>query len=275
MIRRQFIDVADRQVHVREAGAGSALLMLHPSPGSSKQLESRISALASGRRVIAPDTPGNGDSTPLPIAAPEMSEYAAAALDFLDAIGLETCDVYGSHTGANIAVELALLAPSRIGRVVIDGIDIYGDTERSKYLASYAPPLAPDLIGSQFHKAFMFCRDQYLFWPWFETTAANRREGGLPDPQVLHDWVLEVCKSISTYHLGYRASFAHRAEDRLGLLTQDVLFLAAENDPLLAGTQVAASLPPRGRLGLLGHSASPDYAASQASAIQDFLNATR
>ena len=271
MIRRRFVDVGERQVHVRQAGGGDALLMLHASPGSSKQLESRIAALAGGRTVIAPDTPGNGDSTPLPIVAPAMADYAAAALDFLDAIGLKTCDVYGSHTGANIAVELALLAPRRIRRVVIDGIGIYGDAERAKYLASYAPRLEPDLIGSQFHKAFMFCRDQYLFWPWFETTAANRREGGLPDPQVLHDWVLEVCKSVSTYHLGYRASFAHRPEDRLGLLTQETLFLAAENDPLLAGTEAAAGLPPLGRLRLLGHSASPGYVASQAGAIEDFL----
>jgi pimeloyl-ACP methyl ester carboxylesterase len=262
-------------VHVRDAGEGQPLLMLHASPGSSKQLESKIAALAQGRRLIAPDTPGNGDSTPLPLPAPAITDYAAATLEFLDAIGLETCDVYGSHTGASIAVELALLAPGRIDRVVIDGIGVYSDAERANYLANYALTIEPDLIGSQFHRAFMFCRDQYLFWPWFETAAANRREGGLPDPQVLHDWVLEVCKAISTYHLGYRASFAHRAEDRLGLLTQETLFLAAENDPLLASTRTAATLPARGRLALLGHSASADYAAVQARTIEEFLGAAK
>ena len=272
-IRRRFVDLNTRQAHLREAGQGAPLLMLHASPGSSKQLESRIQALSAGRRVIAPDTPGNGDSPALDIERPAMTDYAAATLEVLDALGVDRCDVYGSHTGANIAVELALLAPDRINRVVIDGIGVYPDAEREHYLANYAREFELDLIGSQFHRAFMFCRDQYVFWPWFETGAANRREGGLPPPQVLHDWVVEVCKAIGTYHLSYRASFAHRAEDRLGLLGQETLLVAANNDPLLEGTRIAAGLPPRGQLALLGHSASPDYIATQVRTMEAFLDA--
>ena len=84
MIRRAFADLPTRQVHYRRAGEGPPLLMIHASPGSSKQLEGKITALAATRSVIAPDTPGNGDSTPLLVAAPEMADYAAAALEFLN-----------------------------------------------------------------------------------------------------------------------------------------------------------------------------------------------
>jgi pimeloyl-ACP methyl ester carboxylesterase len=273
MIRRRFADLPERQVHYREAGEGPPLLMLHASPGSSKQLEGKIGALSARRRVIAPDTPGNGDSTPLPIEAPRIADYAAALLLFLDAVGIERCDVYGSHTGANIGLELAVLAPDRVRKVVLDGIGIHSDTQREIYLARYAPPIQPDMIGSQFTKAFMFCRDQYLFWPWFETAAANRREGGLPSPEVLHDWTLEVCKSITTYHLGYRAAFANRSEANLARVTQSVLFLVAQNDPLLAGTQEAAKLARDSTLTLLGHSASPDFIQTLARAVETFLDA--
>ena len=114
MIRRDFADLPTRQVHFRHAGEGPPLLMLHASPGSSKQLEGKIEALSRHHRVIAPDTPGNGDSTPLDIAAPAISDYAAALVQFLDAMGLEQCDVYGSHTGANIGLELAVRSPERV-----------------------------------------------------------------------------------------------------------------------------------------------------------------
>jgi pimeloyl-ACP methyl ester carboxylesterase len=271
MIRRAFADLPARQVHYRHAGEGPPLLMLHASPGSSKQLESKIAALSGARRVLAPDTPGNGDSPPLPIPSPEIADYAAALIPFLDAVGVERCDVYGSHTGASIAAELAIAAPERVGKVVIDGIGFFSAAEREHYLAHYALPITPDLIGSQFLRTFMFCRDQYLFWPWFEKGAENRRNGGLPSAESLHDWVLEVCKSQTTYHLSYQAAFRHRSEDRLPHVTQDVLLLAADNDPLLDHTRRAAALINRARTKVLGHSASPDHGASLAMTIEAFL----
>src|SRR5512143_3977505 len=120
MIRRGFADLPDRQVHYRQAGDGPPLLMIHASPGSSKQLESKIAALAHTRSLTAPDTPGNGDSPPLPLAAPAIGDYADALLPFMDAVGLERCDVYGTHTGANIGLELAIRAPERVGRLILD-----------------------------------------------------------------------------------------------------------------------------------------------------------
>lgn len=272
MIRRAFADLTTRQVHYRQAGDGPPLLMLHASPGSSKQLEGKIEAMSAHRRVIAPDAPGNGDSTPLAIAAPAIPDYAAAAVEFLDAMGLERCDVYGTHTGANIGMELSILAPDRVGRLVLDGVGLYTEEARQHYLANYARPITPNLDGRHLLQAFMFCRDQYLFWPWFETAAKNRRDGGLPSAQVLHEWVVEVCKSLTTYHLAYNAAFANRSEHRLPLLRQPVLLLAGSNDPLLEYMRRAAQMPKHGRLQLLGHSAEPGFAATLADVVEAFLS---
>jgi pimeloyl-ACP methyl ester carboxylesterase len=67
-IRRGFADVAEGQVHYREAGqsaqGGLPLLMLHASPGSAKLLEPLMGELGRRRRVVATDTLGNGDSSP-------------------------------------------------------------------------------------------------------------------------------------------------------------------------------------------------------------------
>ena len=105
----------------RTAGAvATPLVMLHASPGSAKQLEGLIAPLAAHRRVVALDTRGNGDSTPLPIDSPTIHDFAAATIEALDALDLGRCDLYGTHTGASIAMEVALAQPQRVRRLVLD-----------------------------------------------------------------------------------------------------------------------------------------------------------
>jgi hypothetical protein len=103
-IRRGFSDVAHGQMHFRAAGAGDPILVLHASPGSSKQMVRLISDLSRTHRVIAPDTAGNGDSDRLELDTPQITDLAAVLPAFLDSLALDTVDLYGSHTGAAIAV---------------------------------------------------------------------------------------------------------------------------------------------------------------------------
>lgn len=272
MIRRGFADLLDRQVHYRSAGDGPPLLMIHASPGSSKQLEAKIGWLGRTRSVIAPDTPGNGDSPPLTLAAPEIGDYADALPEFMDVMGIARCDVYGTHTGANIGLELALRHPDRVGRLILDGVGLYPEDERSWLLENYAHPIPLDLIGSQYQRAFMFCRDQYLFWPWFETGRKNRRDGGLPTPEVLHDWVLEVLKAPGTYHFGYRAAFAYRVRQRLPELNRPAMLIAAVNDPLADHTREAAGLLSGLRMRELPHGTDPGFPEAFVDAVEGFLS---
>jgi pimeloyl-ACP methyl ester carboxylesterase len=270
---RAFADLPERQVHYRHGGGGATpLVMLHASPGSSRQLQPLATALSASRRVIAPDTPGNGDSPALSIAQPEIADYAAATVAFLDALGLDRIDLYGSHTGASIAVEVAILAPDRVRAVVLDGIGLFSDEERAEHLAHYAPAITPDLGGAHLNWAFMFCRDQYLFWPWYKQAAENSRGAGLPSAAALHVWVLEVLKAIETYHLAYRASFRYPKRDRLPLVAQPLLLMAGQNDPLLDNTREGAALLGRAPMVVTPKSGSADAVAAVARSINDFLD---
>ncbi len=272
-LKRAFGDVAERQVHYRHAGAGGMpLVLLHGSPGSSRQVERLGDVLARRRRVIAPDRPGNGDSPALPIAEPAIVDYARADLAFLDSLGVGACDVYGSHTGANVAMEMALQAPARVRRLVLDGIGLFPAALAEHFLAHYAPAMAPDLAGLHVQWAFQFCRDQALFFPWFEPTAQNARGTGLPPAQALHDFVLEVLKSIGTYHLGYHASFRYDAASRLPCLQQPVLAIAAADDPLLVYLEEALRLIPHAVTGPVGSLRAPGALESFADLISGFLD---
>ncbi len=271
-IRRAFIDLDEGQIHYRRSGSGLPILLLHASPGSSRQLVPLITALAHRFDVIAPDTAGNGDSTPLEITAPTIADYAARLPFLLDALGIDRVAVYGSHTGASIAVELAILAPDRVGSLILDGVGIFTPDQRDEQLARYAPPFTPDLDGAYLIRAFQFCRDQYLFYPWYDRTRAGRRDSGLRPAADLHAWLLEVLKAAETYPLSYHAAFLWDAIGRLPLAAQPVLLTAADDDPLITATRDAEALLRNGRFCGLPRYDAADFAVRRTALFTKFMD---
>ncbi|WP_454798124.1 alpha/beta fold hydrolase [Novosphingobium lindaniclasticum] len=271
-IRRGFADLAQGQVHYRAAGTkGAPLLILHASPGSSRQQVRLIEDFAGEAMVFAPDTPGNGDSDALCAEEPEITALAAAIVDYLDAMGLERVRLYGSHTGAAIAAELAILAPERVSHLVLDGVSLIEGAELEEILATYAFPFEPDLDGAYLARLFQFCRDQYLFFPWYRRSRAGRRDGGLGSAEDLHAWVTEVMKASTTYHLNYRAAFKWPADRRLSLIQCPTLVTAATNDPLYDASVRLAPLLPNGRFLELPRFDDPTFRAVRHDAMAAFF----
>lgn len=269
-IRRRFVDLPWGQVHYREAGSGPVAYLCHGSPGSARALEPLIAALASDMRVIAPDTPGNGDSTPLPSAEPSIAELAGAHRACLDEIGLEPALVFGTHTGAAIAVELAA-EPSRPApfALALDGLGVFDANTSATYLERYAHPFPADLDGAWLARLFQFCRDQYIFFPWFARDGKHLLGWSLPTSEQLADSVIDVAKARNSYHRSYRAAFAYPALDRIGQLALPVLLMAATDDPLRAGTMMAAERARHGHFVALPSYADPDFLPAQRRALLD------
>ncbi len=274
-IKRGFADLPHGQMHYRCAGedVGVPLLLLHASPGSARQLHGLIDSMAGGRWVLSPDTPGNGDSVPLlaPGQEPTIIDLAGAMLGYLDAMGVEMVDVYGSHTGAAIATELAILAPGRVRSVILDGISWLTAQEQVEILDTYAHPFTPDLDGAYLIRLFQFCRDQYLFFPWYRRTREDRRDCGLGTAADLNAWVTEVMKAGETYHLNYRAAFKWDAKVRLPLLGAPALMTAAANDPLVEMTEALGALVADGRFRALPRFDAPDFAVEREAIFNAFL----
>ncbi len=247
-IRRGFVEIVEGQVHYREAGwqhtANPPLVLIHASPASALTLQPLLRVLGRGRHVIAPDTLGNGDSAAPVNDQVDLPYFAGAHMRALDALGVAKCDLYGTHTGANIAIEIAIARPAQIGAIVLDGVSLYGDAEQADLVANYVPHVNIDAQGSQFNRLWHFVRDAYLFWPWYKQDAAHRRKGGLPDVQALHDKTVEVLKGARTFHLAYRASLAYRKQERLPLVRVPTLIACARGDMLFEYfEQVRALLP--------------------------------
>jgi len=274
MIRRRFVDLPDGQIHVRMAGTGGSrpLVMLHTNPTSSADLVPLIERFARDRAVVAPDTPGLGDSTALPIPEPSIGDFADAILAAIDAMGLDAFDVYGSHTGANIGVEIALRAPDRVARMIIDGIAMYSPALKADLIRNYVPEIEPGLDGQHVMWAWHFMRDQHLFGPWFHQTAGHRRSNGLPEADRLHSQFIDVLKGIRNLRRTYLASFTYQKVERMRQLAVPTLLASSVVDmfhPEIG--EVEALIPDVERIDLPPYS-DPDYLDVAERCMRAFLD---
>lgn len=276
-ILRGFARIAEGQVHYREAGPSASahppLVMFHASPGSAKMLEPLIARMAIDRRVIALDTLGNGDSAAPAPERPDIAYFADAHARALSALGIERFDAYGTHTGACMAIELAVTAPSRVRRIVLDGVSNYSDAVREDMLAHHAPPIAIDPHGAYLDWIWHFVRDGFLFWPWYRKNAANLRAIGLPSPVALYEKTLEILKAARTYHHSYQAALRYPKTERMPLIGVPTLIACAETDMLIEYFDSVVKLVPHARAARTAGVGSPEALAATAAVFRAFLDA--
>ncbi len=107
------------EISTIQAGEGEPLLCIHGLGATKASFLPTVSALAEHHRVIAIDLPGFGDSVK-PLRAPYDAQYfAKSVLSVMDAMGLERAHLAGNSMGGRVALEVALRAPDRVGRVVL------------------------------------------------------------------------------------------------------------------------------------------------------------
>jgi pimeloyl-ACP methyl ester carboxylesterase len=276
-IERRFVDIEEGQVHVRVSRASPPadhrpLLMIHASPASAMTLVPIMKGLGESRRCYAPDTLGFGNSAPPAQVQPEIADYADTTRRLIDALDLDQVDVYGSHTGAHTAVELAISCPDRVRRVILDGIALFEPEQKQRMLANYAPEISPDMIGSQFHWAWHFIRDQALFFPYFDRDKAHLRGLDMANAETLHWATTDVLMALTTYQLGYRAAFRHNDRERLPLVRHRTLVTADVSDPLNVSCDIAHGLLPDSVCELGPSSEDGDYLRRKVAQLQSFLD---
>ncbi|MSO64895.1 MAG: alpha/beta fold hydrolase [Alphaproteobacteria bacterium] len=217
-VKRAFTQIADGQVHYRTAGkpnGGVPLVMLHPGPTSSHAIAPLIARLGEHRYIVAPDLMGMGDSDGPTEESPDMGYFAAAVYRFLDKMGIERFDLWGSMTGAHCAIEMSLMKPERPKRLYIELVHFYDESTRAALQANHAPKVTIDQIGSQINLLWHLARDQHIFFPWFARDGAHRRPTSLPTADQLHEKVVELLKACRTYHKALNAALRYPTAERL------------------------------------------------------------
>ena len=114
-----------------EAGEGFPLVLLHGNGEDSSYFAHQVSAFSGHFRVIAVDTRGHGRS-PRGGAPFTLEQFALDLRDFLDERGIARAHLLGFSDGANIALMFALRFPDRVGRLILDGGNLFpGGVKRS------------------------------------------------------------------------------------------------------------------------------------------------
>ena len=250
-----YVDQPDGQLHVRtrrpEVAADLPILLLHANPGSAWGLEPLLAALGTDRLALAPDLPGHGRSDPLPPGQRDTATLAGSYLPrvvaLLDALGLDRVDVYGTHTGAGLGVELAIAAPSRVRCLVLNGVPLFDDDPElvAAVLDRYFVDLTPDEHGSHLVRAWHVNRDTGLWWPWFDHRTEAIRDVEPYPAEAVHRVTADLMFALPAYAVAYRAGWTWPATRRLPLVKQSTLVGAAPTDPLGSMTPRALSLLPR------------------------------
>lgn len=114
--------------------AAEPLVLLHGFTGSRRTWARIATALAPTRRVLAPDLPGHGEtegSEPL-----SLDGTTALLLEALDVLGVGRFALAGYSMGGRLALHLALEAPDRVSRLVLEsaspGIECARERERRR-----------------------------------------------------------------------------------------------------------------------------------------------
>ena len=233
--------------------------------------------LAQTRTAVAMDYFGNGLSQPLD-RVPDIGVLAREAFAVADALGWETFDVWGSHTGANVALEMAVTAPERIGRGVFEAPVMVTPEFRDDLLAHYFPDFAPDRFGLHLQHVWGWRRDMFFYWPWYRVDHAHARDIGIPNAADLQLYAVGILESGTSYDLAYRAGFGYDTRSRLPHLRVPAILSAGPHDMLGNALQDAASLVPEDHLRIIATPATvwwpdpePDVAAETLQVYRDFL----
>lgn len=232
-----------RRVHYRRCGKGAPLLMVHQSPRSSAEYEALMQNWGAHFTCIAPDTPGFGQSDPLP-GTPDITAFADALVETIDALGLGPCPAYGFHSGGIILVTALKRAAHRFTCLAIGGYAIWTAEEMRIFGAQYLPEFRPASYGE--HLAWLWNRmlEQSWFFPWFDTRDAARLSVAHADLARVQQAVMEMLDAGNAYRAGYGAVLrAPRDIPPPDSQTPPVLITAYAGDPLQAHIDRLGEMP--------------------------------
>jgi pimeloyl-ACP methyl ester carboxylesterase len=215
VVDRHLIETRYGRMHVRTSGTGATpLVLLHSQFIAGRIYEAAIPRFAGSRMVVVPDRIGHGDSDHWPDAL-DYTDYAAATLDALDHLGIETFDAFGFHSGCPEVLELALAKPQRLRRAAVCGLWDYDDEEQRRAKARYVkPPPAPVEDGS------------HLLWYWRWWLDAHPPD---VDLSVVHSWTIEHLKAGNDYWRTFEAALDYPMARKVPRVEQPILVLTAHD----------------------------------------------
>ena len=120
-----------------EQGSGhDQVVLIHGFGGDAENWRFNMTALSAGRRVIAVDLPGHGESTKR-VGSDAVSAIVDTLLQVLDARAPGSTHLVGHSLGGLIATELALRDPSRCSSLFLIAPAGFGQAADGRYIQEF------------------------------------------------------------------------------------------------------------------------------------------
>jgi pimeloyl-ACP methyl ester carboxylesterase len=126
----RLLEARGSRVRYLVAGEGEPLLLVHGLGGAAANWLALAPLLLPGRRLIVPELPGHGGSSPLP-AAPSLNPYADRLALLLEHEGACPAAAVGHSLGGAIALRLAIRRPEAVRALVLAAAAGISSTTRS------------------------------------------------------------------------------------------------------------------------------------------------
>ncbi len=205
----KYVTVDSKRLHFHMLGNGPALVLFHPSPHTSEILLPLAKRLADFYTVFAIDTPGYGKSSPLSSEPNQLSDYTEFLHRCFKVMNIKNPSIYGSATGAQLAIRYALEYPKNVASIFLDNAAHFDDALCNTILDHYFPDFTPKKDGSHLPQVWKMVSQMFQYFPWCfrgEKYALHRPQ--LPPP-VLNSIALDFLRAGANYYMAYRLAFKH------------------------------------------------------------------
>jgi pimeloyl-ACP methyl ester carboxylesterase len=259
-----------------EAGSGPPVVLLHGLGATNASMLPTLVDLARDHRVLAPDLPGFGDSGK-PGGEYGPSFFARWLTAFLDVLGIERAVLVGNSMGGRIAIELALVAPERVERLVLYAPSLafkrFREATPLVRLVSAQLGALPLVVPRPIVMAalrMMFARPERLHEAWYEAAADEFAR------------VFAIARGRTAFFSAARQIYLEEAHgtagfwDRLPALRRPALFLWGDRDQLVPARfarHVTESVPQVRSIVLddCGHVPQFEHAQQTHRLVREFL----
>jgi pimeloyl-ACP methyl ester carboxylesterase len=113
-----WLEVSGQRVHCLKSGTGPVLLLLHGGASDARDWLPTMAALRERFTCYAPDMIGFGESERRPEGY-YLSDFTDFAAEIIEKLGLGRPDLVGHSFGGRVALDVALLHPEKVRRLVL------------------------------------------------------------------------------------------------------------------------------------------------------------
>lgn len=233
MIKKAYADIPGGQIHYYYGGPANQvpIIFMHQNVSGAKMYLPTLERLIDEHHCIALDLPGFGGSFDPP-EIDSISRLREYTMQFIDVLGFDEFHVFGNHTGAAMAAEMASLYPDRVRSCMMMGATLLSEEQSIPFRQEFSGSAGPSHDA-----AYLKITWDYIY-----------NLGGKLDLDNMNDELSAALRAWKMRGQVYRCVWDYRFD----LFIQDIvcptLLICAPDDVLYIGHQNTAAAVPQAKV---------------------------